>query len=468
MTTATATQDAAADLASMVWRTNAAQLPPATLNTARLAVLDTVGCAFGGMAADGVAAVRSLVLDWAGRPLASVWGTGRAVAPAEAAFANAMCGHALDYDDQHPGVLHTSVSVVPAVLAAAETHQVTNLEDLLAAIVLGTEVADRLAIATLDGPGATGWLLTPLCGYFGAAAAAAKVTGLDETGIRHAMGLAYVQASGNGQSTLDGALTKRMQPAFAARGAVYGTELVRRGITAPVDSLEGRRGYFRVYHRDRYSRELLVGGLGESWLLDVATFKPYPCCAWTHTSLECGLRLRERGVDPAQIREVTIGVNQQAYQSTGTPLPRRYEPATEVDAQFSIPYMFALALATGGVRLADFQPDALRRPEIRAVAGKVRVHVDQELDELNSREITGSRTVARLVDGSTVELVIEQPVGFGDRRLTEPDLLRKYDECCRHGGRTPGAAARTAELILRGTGDCAADLYEALREPLDS
>ncbi|BCB90031.1 hypothetical protein Psuf_073440 [Phytohabitans suffuscus] len=319
--------DGAVRLAALVAGTATADLPAATLETARTDLLDTLGCAIGGANAMGVPQARALVLEWGGAPVASVWGSGRRTAPPDAAFANAMSGHALDYDDQHPGICHTGVSVVPAALAAAETYGVTDLREVLAAIVLGTEVADRISVAALDGPGVTGWLLTPLCGYFGAAATAARLAGLDAARTGHALGFAYVQASGNGQSTLDGALAKRMQPAFAARGGVFGAALAGRGLTAPVNALEGTRGYFHVYHRDRYDPHRLHDGLGDSWLIDSATYKPYPCCAWTHASLECAVELRDLGVAAADVVSVDVGVNAQAYASAGTPLPRRYTRA---------------------------------------------------------------------------------------------------------------------------------------------
>lgn len=460
---ATARVDGAALLAALVARTTARELPASTLETARLDLLDTLGCAIAGADAEGVREARDLLLEWGGAPVASVWGSGRSLPPPEAAFANAMSGHALEYDDQHPGVLHTGVSVIPAAFAMAEARQRTDLRELLVAIVLGTEVADRLAVATTDGPGVSGWLLTPLCGFFGAAAAAAKVAALDESGVRQALGFAYVQASGNGQSTLDGALAKRMQPAFASRGGVFGAALASRGLTAPLDSLEGARGFFRVYHRDRYDPAKLRDRLGESWLIDVATYKPYPCCAWTHAALECGIALRERGIRLAELVSVEIGVNAQAYRSAGSPLPRRYLPKTPVDAQFSIPYTFGAAFVTGGVGLSDFTDEAYRRADVLAVAGRVHARVDAELDAVRGRDVSPARAVATLADGRRVELTVWEPLGTGARPLGRADLLRKFEGCCAKAGRPASFAERLAGLVLQGGAGAAGEIFDLLR-----
>lgn len=457
--------DAAVRLSALVAETPTAAIPAATMATARIDLLDTLGCAIAGEQAMGVPEARALVLDWGGPPISSVWGSGRRTTPPDAAFANAMSGHALDYDDQHPGICHTGVSVVPAALATAEEHGVTDLREVLAAIVLGTEVADRISVATVDGPGVTGWLLTPLCGYFGAAATAARLAGLDLARTGHALGFAYVQASGNGQSTLDGSLAKRMQPAFASRGGVFGAALARRGLTAPVNALEGERGFFHVYQRDRYDADRLHAGLGESWLIDRATYKPYPCCAWTHAALECAIALSDRGIAAADVVAVDVGVNAQAYASTGTPLPRRYEPKTPVDAQFSIPYTFAAAFLTGGVGLADFTDDALARPDVLALAGRVRARVDEEIDAREGRDVSPAMATATLGDGSTVTVRVGEPRGRGARPMTRDDLLRKFQDSLRYAGRSPDFTDRLADAILTGGAGAVDEVTEMLRSP---
>lgn len=461
MSTKQSAADAAGDLTTLVLQTSLEGLSPQTVESARLCLLDTLGCAIAGRDAEGVAVIRALVTEAGGRPQANVWGTDARVPADAAAFANAMSGHALDFDDQHPGVLHTSVCVVPAAIAACEARGVTDIGRLLTAVVVATEVADRLAVATTVGPGVSGWLLTPLCGYFGAAAAVAVVAGLGESATRNALGFAYVQTSGNGQSTLDGALAKRMQPAFAARGGTFAVALAERGLTAPWNSVEGKRGYFHVYHKDHYDPSVLRRGTDRQWLIDLATFKPYPCCAWTHAALECGLALHG-AVDPERIASVRIGVNAQAYQSTGTPLPRRFRPQNEVDAQFSIPYMFALAAISGAVTLGDFSAAALARPEIVALAEKVEVVVRDDFDARYGRQISPARAEVALDDGTTISRTVLSPLGMGERRLGRPELLRKFGICCAHAGLARKDVDEIAKLVLDETGDCLPRLWELL------
>lgn len=428
------------------------ELPESAIQMARLDVLDTLGCALGGASQPGVPEARDLLLGSGGRAEATVWGSGSRLPAAQAAFINAMSSHALDYDDIHPGVTHTGASVIPAAFAAAEASGSEDFGDVLGAIVVGTEVADRIAVSITDGPGVTGWLLTPLVGFFGAAAASARLYGLPSERVRDALGFAYVQASGNGQSTLDGALAKRMQPGFASRGGVFAAELARTGLTGPTDGLEGTRGFFHVYHRGRYDKSVLRSGRMPTWMIEETTFKPYPCCGWTHSALECGLNLRSRGIPTEDVLSVDILVNAQAYNSTGTPLPRRYRPATVVDGQFSIPYVFAVAMCTGGLRLGDFDTDALRRPEVLNLASKVRVAIDESLTGDAARALSPASVSMQLADGATETTSVDLPRGINPP-LGLAEVEQKFAECCAYAGRPKSFAAAVAQIVIGDRSD---------------
>lgn len=450
-------EDASRLLSELVSQTTLSDIPEHTLLAARLDLLDTLGCALAGWNAMGVREIRELVMEQGGSPLGTVWGTSSKVPASQAAFANAIASHALDFDDNHPGVLHTGASVVPAALASAEAESVNDLEDILIAIIVGTEVADRLATATVDGPGISGWLLTPLCGYFGAAAASSRILQLNTDLTQSAIGFAYVQASGNGQSTLDGALGKRMQPGFAARGGVFAAELARKGLTGPVNSLEGLRGYFNVYHQGRYLPDALRRADNAGWFMDEAMYKPYPCCGWTHSALECAVAIASEGYRADEVERVEIGVNAQSYKSTGSPLTRRYTPQTPVDAQFSIPFVFATAFLNGAITLSDFSKVSLARQDVLDLARLVTVSIDPELDATYGRTVSPARVVVTFRDGSEREHTVFEPLGWGQRRIGKDFLEEKFLMCCREGGMSSDTAAELSAIILKASGSGSAD-----------
>lgn len=444
--------DASATLAELVTSTSFQDISATAIKAARLDLLDTLACTIAGRRAMGVPEITDYVLNQGGTEHSAVWGTGHRVPPAAAAFVNGTAGHALDYDDKHPAITHTGVTVIPPALASAQARGVSDLRDVLTAIVLGIEVADRMAHAVVDGPGVTGWLLTPLVGYFGSAAATAKIYGLDTLAVRHALGFAYIQTSGNGQSTLDGALGKRMQAGFAARGGVFAADLAAAGLTAPLNALEGARGFYHVYHRDRYQPESLRRSVEQMWLVEEATYKPFPCCGWTHAALEGGMQLAADGITAEEIERIEVGVNAQAFASVGTALPHRYTPKTPVDAQFSIPYTLATAFTTGNVTLADFTDDALAEPTRIALAAKVTVGIDEEIEQKWGRGVSPSRVLAHLTDGRVVEKFVLDPLGELSRPMTESDLVTKFHTCADYAGMVRNTADRIIDLALNGCG----------------
>ena len=78
---------------------------------------------------------------------ATVIGSRTRLPAANAAFANAMLCHGLDYDDTHSdSVSHVSTVITPAALAAAEQLGASGRE-ALAAIVAGNEVVCRVGMA---------------------------------------------------------------------------------------------------------------------------------------------------------------------------------------------------------------------------------------------------------------------------------------------------------------------------------
>src|SRR2546426_7186217 len=64
----------------------------------------------------------------------------------QAAFANGMLCHGLDFDDTHTdAVCHVSAVMAPAALAAAEARGASGAK-LLAALVAGNEIAIRIGM----------------------------------------------------------------------------------------------------------------------------------------------------------------------------------------------------------------------------------------------------------------------------------------------------------------------------------
>ena len=178
------------------------------------------------------------------------------------ALLNGIFGHSLDFDDTHAdSSLHPSAPVVPAALAAAEIVGSSG-KDLLAAIVAGFEVCCRLGNA-LDPTShyARGFHPSATAGTFGAAAAAAKIFGLDRHQIASAFGVAASQAAGSLQFLINGGWNKRYQVGAAAMNGLIAATLAKEGFKGAADAIEGKHGFLKGY-TDNPRHDRAIDGLG--------------------------------------------------------------------------------------------------------------------------------------------------------------------------------------------------------------
>ena len=177
-----------------------------------------------------------------------VFGDAARYTPAGAALLNGALAHSLDFDDTHAaGSLHPGAPVIPAALAAGEMVGASGA-DVLAAIIAGYEVTCRVALALPAGEHYDrGYHPTATCGAFGAAAAAARVFGLDAERRRRRARHRAVQAAGSLQFLANGAWTKRFQVGWAATNGLMAATLAREGFKGASEALEGKHGFMRAY-----------------------------------------------------------------------------------------------------------------------------------------------------------------------------------------------------------------------------
>jgi 2-methylcitrate dehydratase PrpD len=224
---------------------------PDALNAARAAFVDTLGVALAGSTEDCARIAQDWVREAGAAPRAAVWGTSLRGTPADAAFANGIAGHALDFDDSLPTLRgHPSITLVPAILAAAEAGHSVNAATVtgkaaLEAYVIGTEIAGIFGKVLGQGHYLRGWHTTATVGTLAAAAAAARVMGLDVGQLRNAFGIAASQSAGI--ITNLGTMTKPFHAGNAARSAIVAVTLARSGFTANASVFDGAQSFITTY-----------------------------------------------------------------------------------------------------------------------------------------------------------------------------------------------------------------------------
>ncbi|MBI4334521.1 MAG: MmgE/PrpD family protein [Chloroflexi bacterium] len=403
-------------------------IPAGVAKIAKLDVLDTLGCALAATTlAPGCREIVELVEEGKGREESTIIGFGSRAPSWMAALANGTLAHGLEYDECHStGQIHSGVTTVPAGFAVAERVGKVNGKTFLTAVVVGIDLGCRLSVAAL--PRERGFHPTPVYGIFGAAAAASKILGLDESRVQHALGIAYSQAAGNSQAHSDAVLTKRVQAGFAAHSGVLSALLAQKGITGAINSLEGEFGLYRVYHGGKYNPAVLTSGLGKRFEVSNLVFKPYPSPRGTHASIDGTLEIvREHDIQPQDVESITVFKSPVVVKVEGGESKRR--PENIVDAQFNIPYTVATAAVKRRVGLADFTLEAIRDPAVLQMAQKVHV---REFPEFGPNNFHPGITEIRTRDGKVYSRRVDEPYGSPGHPIPEPYMLEKFRECASH------------------------------------
>jgi 2-methylcitrate dehydratase PrpD len=420
--------DPALILAEHVCHTRFTALPHEAVIATKRDILDTLGAMLGGSVAPGIAELSGLVKHWGGREESSLLLIGGKVPAPQAALVNATMGHALDFDDtfDRAGNIHPGVSTLAASLAIAERRGEISGRDFVLAVTLGLDVACRLALAaTID----RGWHRTAALGIFGATAAAGKLLGLSLDQMVNAFGIAYSQAAGTRQCILDGALTKRFQAGQAASAAVLSTLLAREGFTGAREVFAGRFGFFPMYQPDGYDLKAIDDGLGKTFRGVELSFKPYPSGRPNHAILDATLDLyRQLDLTTADagagIAEVVITVNPQTYEDQLCPEAGKRRPSQVVEAQFSIPFLVAAALASGRIGIGEVA--GVDDPRVLALAERIQGAVREGVPA-GWAQITVRRT-----DGRAASVETTSPSGAPEKPLSDDQLAAKFRDCAGH------------------------------------
>lgn len=416
---------ATARLAEHVARTRYEDFSPAVIHAFKRAFQDHLACAIAGSAMPVSRSVLAYFEETDSARTASVVGTSSRLSAQNAAFVNGANTHGLDFDDGHThGSAHPSGAVIPAVLAAAEQHQ-SSPREVITAVVLGYDVMCRIAAAAHPATARRGWHNTAIAGVFGAAAAVAKLLGLDAEHTQHALGLAGSFSGGIREYLDEGAEVKRLHPGKAARDGLLCAEFAKRGITGPAKVLEGRYGFGNIHANGEMKWDRLELDLGKHFEIESAYFKPYPCCRHYHSIVDGILALREEhrfaieAVRRVHIGIYSVGVNGHDHKHTENLL----------DAQMSAPVAAALAIVDGEIAAQAFLTDSLARSEVRRLIDACDTAVDPECERIYPGRRSGVVRI-ELAEGQKIEKRVLDPKGEGESPMTDADLRHKFMVNC--------------------------------------
>jgi 2-methylcitrate dehydratase PrpD len=408
-------------------------MPAEAHELARQCVLDYFGVALAGAGDQLVRLLLDELAEAGGAPQASVIGRQTRLPAVAAALVNGAAGHALDYDDVNmamPG--HPSVAILPGLLALAELRRSSGRE-VITAFVAGYETACRIGAALQPGHYNLGFHSTGTVGAFGAAAACARLLGLDAEATAMALGIAGTQAGG--LKSQFGTMCKPFHAGKAAQNGLLAARLAARGFSSRADIIECVQG-FALTHGPDFSPEAALATPEAGLHLFANLFKYHAACYLTHAPIECARRLREQHrLTPEAVAGITLRLDASCERVCNIPTP-----VDGLQSKFSLRQTVAMALA--GVDTASLGAYSAENAHDPALMGlRARIEIDwqdswpQTLSELEIELTDGRRVTARHDAGIPAADIVDQ-----GRRLAA-----KFDALVEplHG------APRTREL--RGT-----------------
>ncbi len=312
-------------------------LPEPVRALAQQCVLDYFGVALAGADDPLVAILIDELAEAGGAAQAGIIGRQARLPALSAALLNGAIGHALDYDDVNlamPG--HPSVAILPGLLALAETRRSSGRE-IIAAFVAGYETACRIGMALRPGHYNLGFHATGTVGVFGAAAACARLLGLDAAATAQALGIAGTQAAG--LKSQFGTMCKPFHAGKASHNGLLAARLAARGFSSRPDLVECEQG-FALTHGPDFRPEAALAAPPNGFYIFANLFKYHAACYLTHGPIECARAVREQRAAREDIARITLRVDKSCERVCNIPAP-----SDGLEAKFSLRQTVAMALA---------------------------------------------------------------------------------------------------------------------------
>ena len=351
---------------------------------------------------------------------------------ANAALANGVAAHTLDYD--HFG--HQSAVMVPCVLAAGEAKHVSGRE-LIEAYIVGVEVSTLLANAMGEEAKEIGLHPAGLCGTLGATAAAARILNLRRDQIQVALGIAASVTSGLSQNF--GTMVKPLHLGNAARNGIMAAELASIGFTANPNILDQRGGFFNALKAEEVREKL---GKSFRFVQPGIAFKAYPCPYSSQRAVDAIIKIAERhDVAPGDVTEISCAAAPNTFR-----VLIHHRPTTSLEAKFSLEYLLAAGLALKTIGEECFDAKHVGDPTMRGLLEKVRI-TDAPLERGTPGE--GPVTVQVKSRAAVFEETVTYAPGHPKNPLSWEKLAAKYRSCARQGGVDEQALSRSLEMLTR-------------------
>ncbi|KWV54149.1 hypothetical protein AS026_02450 [Rhizobium altiplani] len=416
------------ELAEYAVSTSFETYPTDVVEQGKLFVLDTLGCMMGGIQTQ-LSQTMACSLTKAGNGGgATIVGADLSLSLGDAALLNGTSANALDFEETLAGIGHPSGTIFGAALAAGEDRRSTGAE-FLDAVLVGYDVGNRIGRAiqpTYDRLKELWFVGT--WQTFSAVSAASKCLKLDLQKTLNAYGIAGATAPlpnsqkwGFEQEERPVHWVKEPTgwPSWTGLTAAL---LAENGFIGNRFILDGNKGFWRMAGSDRVDFGAMRENLGVEFDVMKLSFKPYSCCRWQHSALDCVSELMERNqLRPDDVEKLEIHTFDWVQDF------EVYGPVDVVDAGFSIPYSVTMLLHGYKPGPSWFVDSVLHNNELIEYSRRISVKFDEYYNTTFHQEgRIGARVEITLRSGQVVSTSSEAPSGSPEKPMTRSAILDKF------------------------------------------
>ncbi len=318
-------------------------------------------------------------------------------------------GWLIDALDAHDGQVmtkgHAGVALLPGLLALPEVEGLSGRE-FLGLLALGYEVATRAGIAlhatSPDYHTSGAW------NALGVAAVAARLLKLDSTQLHHALGIAeFYGPRSQMMRCID-------HPTMLKDGSGWGA---MTGVSAALLARDGFTGAPALSATSPEVTEVWQD-LGKRWYLHEQYFKAYPVCRWAQPAIEAILSLPQDARNPRFVEQIEVHTFHEAKRL------HTVHPNTTEQAQYSLPWSVACALAYGRVDAACVS-HFLHDPRLKSLAERVIIHECVDFNQRFPAE-RWAQVKLYLTDGRVIQSEPSEARGNPHNPLSNVELDNKY------------------------------------------
>jgi len=372
-----------------------------------------LGCAIGGSHHPTVVAALAAVQELAPGPQATILGRRERVDMGSAALLNGITSHTFDFDDTHlKTIIHPAGPVASAAWSLGEHIGATGRQ-FVDALVLGIDVSCRVGNMIYPDHYDRGWHITGSTGMLGAAAACARLLGLNADTTTMALGIAASQPVGVREQF--GSMTKPFHPGAAARAGLVSALLAKHGYTSSPRAIEAARGLAQTYSTKCDWNEI-TDALGRRFEISFNTYKPFACGIVIHPAIDGCVQLRDaHDLRASDIERIDLKVHSLVLELTGKKTPR-----TGLEAKFSVYHACAAGITFGRAGEAEFADDIVTRADVIALRDRIHAVVDDGIDEAAADVTVSCR------DGRVLHVLVEHAIGSLQRPMSDGQLAAKF------------------------------------------